>query len=116
MIRVPTLSSSARLRHAFKLYRRCDALQLKYVILRRRGPRRLDGFSVSASAAVLLFWLAALAPVPAQAHDRFLALGTAYLAGTYFPVGEALCRRINRDRDEAKMRYTLLIISVSEAP
>jgi TRAP transporter TAXI family solute receptor len=68
------------------------------------GRNAWRALSVGASATVLFCCLAAFAPGPAHAYDKFIALGTAYRAGTYFPVGEALCRRINRYRDETKIR------------
>src|SRR5690554_4666570 len=55
--------------------------------------------------------LAALALTSAAAPDRLAAqeaqlvrMGTASLAGTYFPVGVALCRLVNEDRREHGIR------------
>jgi len=41
---------------------------------------------------------------PVSASGRFLALGTAYRGGTYYPVGNALCDRVNSVRDKTSIR------------
>jgi TRAP transporter TAXI family solute receptor len=40
----------------------------------------------------------------AEARDKFLALGSGYEAGTYYPVGNALCDQINRFNDGNHIR------------
>ena len=36
--------------------------------------------------------------------NKFFALGTASTKGTYYPVGKAFCKEVNRLRDEHKLR------------
>ncbi len=41
---------------------------------------------------------------PNAKANKFFALGTASNKGTYYPVGKAFCKQINRSRDEHKLR------------
>ena len=45
-----------------------------------------------------------LAVESAEARDKFIALGTGFEAGTYFPVGKALCEQVNRFNDATQVR------------
>lgn len=60
---------------------------------------RLPALSLCFAAAV-----AVIAADTARAEDKFLALGTASTRGTYFPVGNTLCRLINEKRDSHLVR------------
>lgn len=60
---------------------------------------RLTAFSLCVVGAI-----AAFADDTARAGDKFLALGTASTRGTYFPVGNTLCKLINEKRDRHLVR------------
>lgn len=60
---------------------------------------RLSAISICAIAA-----LGVIAADTARAADKFLALGTASTRGTYFPVGNTLCKLINEKRDSHLVR------------
>ena len=52
-----------------------------------------------AISACLIAALGVVSADTARAADKFLALGTASTRGTYFPVGNTLCKLINEKRD-----------------
>ncbi len=53
----------------------------------------------------LVLALTSLAALPAAAQEpQLVRMGTASLAGTYFPVGVALCRLVNEDRRQHGIR------------
>jgi len=54
------------------------------------------GFTIAVSSTALYS--------PVCASEKFLAIGTAYRGGTYYPVGNALCDRINKDREKTSIR------------
>lgn len=60
----------------------------------RPGKLRLTAVSACFAAALSLF-----AADTVRAEDKFLALGTASTRGTYYPVGNTLCKLINEKRD-----------------
>lgn len=76
------------------------------VIIGRRSNHVVARFTLSWRVGfVAVFVVAAIAAIaPADARDKFLALGTGYEAGTYYPVGEALCRQVNLYTDSSKVR------------
>ena len=51
-----------------------------------------------------LFMLCVLLPGTTYAFDKFVALGTASTRGTYYPVGQTLCKFINAGRLEHRIR------------
>lgn len=62
----------------------------------------------SVVGTVLLLTVMGLsAPLGAQEGDRFVTIGTASVTGVYYPAGGAICRLVNRDRAEHKIRCTV---------
>ena len=66
--------------------------------------RRWSAWRHAALAAVMcLSAFVAVAP-PAAADEAVFVLGTAPVAGAYFPAGGAVCRLVNAKRDEHGLR------------
>ena len=47
------------------------------------------------------------APVPAQAQQKFITVGTGGIVGVYYPLGGAICRFVNAGRKDHGLRCTV---------
>jgi TRAP transporter TAXI family solute receptor len=65
-------------------------------------------FTVSAAAAVIAAGvLAAAAGTATAAEQRFITIGTGGVTGVYYPTGGAICRLVNKDREENGVRCSV---------
>ncbi len=67
---------------------------------------RMLAFSLS--AAVLAAGAAGIwTPAPAVAQQTFISIGTGGVTGVYYPAGGAICRLVNKNRKEHKIRCSV---------
>lgn len=57
--------------------------------------------------AAILCGLAGVAPLSAEAADKYITVGTAGVTGVYYPAGGAVCRLVNRGRKEHGIRCSV---------
>ncbi len=57
--------------------------------------------------AVGLLVAAGMNPVAAEARTKFITIGTGGITGVYYPTGGAICRIVNKKRDEYGIRCTV---------
>jgi hypothetical protein len=59
------------------------------------------------TAAIASLATVIAAPAPGLAADQFVTIGTGGVTGVYYPTGGAICRLMNRDRDEHGIRCSV---------
>ena len=63
--------------------------------------------SLVAALAAGLAVTSLFAPVPAQAQQKFITVGTGGIVGVYYPLGGAICRFVNAGRKDHNLRCTV---------
>lgn len=60
-----------------------------------------------AAVAAAITLVAALAPLPAAAQQKFITVGTGGVTGVYYAAGGAICRLVNKDRAKHGIRCSV---------
>jgi TRAP transporter TAXI family solute receptor len=66
---------------------------------------RIRSFVAALAAGLAVTSL--FAPVPAQAQQKFITVGTGGIVGVYYPLGGAICRFVNAGRKDHNLRCTV---------
>ena len=62
---------------------------------------------LAAIASCAIVAIAAFAPLPAAAQQKFVTIGTGGVTGVYYAVGGAICRLVNKDRAKTGIRCSV---------